>query len=159
MSRPALRARETYSYWNRVSLRWNDNDVYGHVNNAVYQVWFDTTMNAFLIENGLLDIVAGDTAAYVVQSTCRYARPLRYPGEAEIGLVSAVLGTSSLTWHFGAFSPGNPDAAAEATFVQVTVDPGTGRAVPVPERWRQVIAERPGLRPGPAKGQSPLGSP
>ena len=139
MSRPALRPRETYTYWNRISLRWNDNDLYGHVNNAVYQAWFDTTMNAYLIETGLLDLASPDPAAYVVQSTCRYSRPLRYPGQAEIGLVSASLGTSSLTWHFGAFAPGEAEAAAEATFVQVTVDGRTGRAVPVPQRWRRVI--------------------
>ena len=36
-----------------------DNDVYGHVNNVVYYSWFDTAVNAYLIEQGALDIHAG----------------------------------------------------------------------------------------------------
>jgi acyl-CoA thioester hydrolase len=39
-----------------ISTRWMDNDAYGHVNNVVYYSWFDTAVNAYLIENGVLDI-------------------------------------------------------------------------------------------------------
>jgi acyl-CoA thioester hydrolase len=97
-------------------------------------------MNAFLIDNQLLDPASSDIVAYVVESNCRFARPLRYPGAVEIGLASVGLGNSSLTWHFGAFLPGSPAAAAEATFVQVTIDRPTGRPVPIPKHWRDRIA-------------------
>ena len=43
----------------RSTTRWADNDAYGHVNNVVYYRWFDTAVNAWLIEHGLLDIARG----------------------------------------------------------------------------------------------------
>ena len=41
-----------------ITTRWADNDAYGHVNNTVYYDWFDTAVNAWLVEQGLLDIAA-----------------------------------------------------------------------------------------------------
>ena len=40
----------------RITTRWMDNDVYGHVNNVVYYSFFDTAVNRYLIEAGALDI-------------------------------------------------------------------------------------------------------
>jgi acyl-CoA thioesterase FadM len=37
----------------RLSSRWNDNDVFGHINNAVYYSYIDTAVNNHLIENGI----------------------------------------------------------------------------------------------------------
>jgi acyl-CoA thioesterase FadM len=52
-----------------------DNDVYGHVNNVVYYSWFDTAVNATLIEQGVLDIHAGTTIGLVVETQCFYFAP------------------------------------------------------------------------------------
>jgi acyl-CoA thioester hydrolase len=141
MSRPALRPRAAYKHWHRITIQWNDNDVYGHVNNAVYYGWFDSAVNGFLIGHGLLDISRSDVIAYVVETTCRYNKPLVYPGEVEVGLVAAKVGTSSLSWHLGVFEPGGTDVHAEGTFTHVCVDRTTGRPTPVPAAWRRVVDE------------------
>ena len=49
-----------------------DNDVYGHVNNVVYYSFFDTAVNRYLIDEGVLDIRAGDTVGFVVETSCSY---------------------------------------------------------------------------------------
>ena len=93
-------------------------------------------MNALLIETGALDLASGDTRAYVVASTCRYAFPLAYPETVRIGLALASIGTSSITWKLGAFRDGVAAPAAEGGLVHVCIDPDTQRPVPVPQNWR-----------------------
>ena len=52
--------RGAFPVWRAVTTRWADNDAYGHVNNTVYYQWFDSAVNAWLVEQGLLDITVGD---------------------------------------------------------------------------------------------------
>jgi hypothetical protein len=53
-ARPAPQPRSAYRAFRSISTRWADNDVYGHVNNVIYYSWFDTAVNAHLIEQGAL---------------------------------------------------------------------------------------------------------
>lgn len=43
------RQLEAYGYFLPIQTRWQDNDQYGHVNNAVYYSYFDTIINHYLI--------------------------------------------------------------------------------------------------------------
>ena len=42
-----LTSRDFPVHW-PVSTRWQDNDMFGHLNNAVYYELFDTAINAWL---------------------------------------------------------------------------------------------------------------
>ena len=141
MSRPPLRGRDAYPVWREIGTRWADNDVYGHVNNTVYYQWFDTAVNGWLIEAGLLDVAAGDPIGLVVETGCRYAQPLSYPEPVEIGLAVEQLGRSSVRYCLGVFAKGAADAAAEGFFVHVYVGRESRRPVELPASWRAVLAE------------------
>jgi acyl-CoA thioester hydrolase len=135
LSRAPLKGRETYPAWRQITTRWADNDAYGHVNNTIYYSWFDTAVNAWLIEAGLLDI-AGDPIGLVVETGCRYAAPLAYPEPVDIGLGIERLGTSSVTYRIGIFGRGAMAAAAEGHFTHVYVDRISRRPVALPQAWR-----------------------
>ena len=137
MSREPLRGRESYRVWREIGTRWADNDVYGHVNNVVYYGWFDTAVNAWLIEQGLLDIAAGDPIGLVVETGCRYAQPLAFPETIEIGLSVATVGKSSVRYNLGIFAKNSYEAAAEGHFVHVYVGRESRRPVELPEQWRR----------------------
>src|SRR3546814_9403954 len=109
------------------------------VNNVVYYSWFDTAVNAWLIEAGLLDVAHGDPIGLVVETGCRYARPLAYPEPVEIGLAVGALGQSSISYDLGVFPRGGNEAAAEGRFVHVYVERRTRRPVPLPEPWRRAL--------------------
>ena len=141
MSRALLRGRDAYRAWREIGTRWADNDAYGHVNNTVYYEWFDTAVNAWLIEAGLLDVAAGDPIGLVAETGCRFARPLSYPEPVEIGLAIERLGTSSVRYRLGVFAKGAAEAAAEGHFVHVYVDRGTRRPAALPEQWRWRLSE------------------
>jgi acyl-CoA thioester hydrolase len=128
--------RGDFRAWQRFSTRWADNDAYGHVNNTVYYEWFDSAVNAWLVEQGLLDIAAGDPIALVAETRCSYFAPLAFPEEVEVGLAVADLGRSSIRYRIGVFRAGSDPAAAEGEFVHVVVDRASRRPVPIPDNWR-----------------------
>ncbi|SMF73734.1 acyl-CoA thioesterase [Allosphingosinicella indica] len=136
MSRAPLRGRDAYRAWRTIGTRWADNDAYGHVNNTVHYQWFDTAVNAWLIEAGLLDIAAGDPIGLVVETGCRYARSLTYPHDVDIGLAVETIGASSIRYVLGVFAHGAEEAAAEGHFVHVYVDRAARRPAPLPSQWR-----------------------
>lgn len=139
MSREPLKGRESYKAWREIGTRWADNDIYGHVNNTVYYSWFDTAVNAWLIEAGLLDVAEGDPIGLVVETGCRYARSLSYPEPVEIGLAVEHLGTSSVRYRIGVFKTGEEQAAAEGYFIHVYVGRESRRPVELPAKWRQAF--------------------
>ena len=139
MSRTPLAPRSAYKAWTSFATRWADNDMFGHVNNVVHYAWFDSAVNRWLIEEGLLDPIAGNPIGLVVESGCRYASALSFPEVAEVGLRAERVGTSSICWRLGIFGEGAAEASAEGHFVHVYVDRDSRRPVPLPDRWREKL--------------------
>ena len=130
---------EGYPHHNVVTTRWNDNDVYGHVNNVEYYGFFDTVINAYLIAEGGLDIAAGPVIGLCAESHCSYAGPLAFPRRVEAGLRVGHLGRSSVRYEIGLRHDGDEDLAAEGWFVHVFVDRETRKPVEMPGRLRDAL--------------------
>jgi acyl-CoA thioester hydrolase len=139
VSREAPAARSEFKAWRRFNTRWADNDAYGHVNNVIFHQWFDSAVNGWLVEQGLLDIRAGDPIALVVETRCSYFAPLEFPQDVEVGLAVAKLGGSSVRYRIGVFAQGAQQAAAQGEFVHVLVDRKMRRPVDIPENWRRAL--------------------
>ena len=139
MSRPAAATRADFKAWRKLTTRWADNDAYGHVNNTVYYEWFDSAVNAWMVDQGMLDIASGDPIALVVETRCTYAAPVAFPQDVDVGLGVAQLGRSSIRYRIGVFAEGSDAAAAEGEFVHVVVDRATRRPVEIPTDWRMKL--------------------
>lgn len=140
-AKPLPEAREAYRAFRTIGTRWMDNDAYGHVNNVVYYSWFDTAVNAHLIEAGVLDIHEGTTIGLVIETQCNYFAPLAFPQDVEAGLRVAHAGTSSVRYEVGLFAKGEPLTAAKGHFIHVYVDKATRRPVPLPADLKAVLEE------------------
>ncbi|GHC83927.1 thioesterase [Pseudorhodoferax aquiterrae] len=138
-ARAQPRGREDFRLFRPITTRWADNDAYGHVNNVVYYSWFDTAVNAYLIEQGGLDIERSATIGLVVETQCQYFAPLAFPQTIEAGLRVARLGGSSVRYEVGLFAQGAPQSAAHGHFVHVYVDRESRRPVPLPAALRAVL--------------------
>ncbi|XAH25474.1 thioesterase family protein [Xylophilus sp. GW821-FHT01B05] len=138
-TRPAPEPRSAYRAFRAIGTRWADNDVYGHVNNVVYYSWFDTAVNAHLIEQGALDIHGGATIGLVIETQCNYFAPIAFPDAVEAGIRVAALGSSSVRYEVGLFAAGGELTAARGHFVHVYVDRASRRPVPLPARLREVL--------------------
>jgi acyl-CoA thioester hydrolase len=128
-ARAQAQTREIYKTFRRITTRWLDNDAYGHVNNVVYYHWFDTVVNAHLIENGVLDITHGQTIGLVVETHCNYFSSLAFPQNVDAGLRVTRIGASSVRYEVGLFAEGEALSAAHGHFVHVYVDSQTRRPV------------------------------
>lgn len=139
MSRPVPGRREDYRWFMTCPTRWADNDAYGHVNNTVYYQWFDTAVNGWLVQAGLLDIERGDPIGLVVETGCTYFSPLSFPGNVDVGIAVERLGSSSVTYRIGIFGAGSAEPLAQGHFTHVYVNRENRRPAPLPAAWREQL--------------------
>ena len=131
--------RSDYRVLRSLATRWADNDIYGHMNNVVHYGLFDTAVNGWLIDNGLLDPAAGAQIGLVVETGCRYLAELAFPDLVTAGLRVAHLGTSSVRYEIGLFRNAEERAAAEGFFVHVYVDRVSRRPAPLAAPLRAAL--------------------
>ena len=139
LSRPARLSRRDFRLFRPLATRWMDNDVYGHVNNVVYYSYFDTAVNGWLVEEGLLDPAKSRIVGYVVETGCTYFEPVAFPEPLEAGLLVAHLGRTSVRYRIGIFREGAALAAAQGHFVHVYVDRETQAPVEIPADTRRAL--------------------
>ena len=139
MSNPQAPHRDEYKVFYPISTRWADNDIYGHINNVVYYLYFDTAANNYLIEEGGLDISDASIVGYVVNSGCSYHSPVAHPEKLEAGLRVDRLGNSSVQYGIAIFKEGEALAAANGHFVHVFVNRAEDKSVPIPQGIRAAL--------------------
>ena len=132
--------RADFRLFRDMPTRWMDNDVYGHVNNVVYYSYFDTAVNAWLVENGALDIAKSEIVGLVAETACTYFAPVAFPDHLEVGIAVTRLGRSSVTYSIAVFREGEALASAQGRFVHVYVERATGRPVAIPDHVRVALS-------------------
>ena len=140
MSKPAPEPRTAYRHFQRIPTRWMDNDVYGHVNNVQYYSYFDTVVNQYLVEQGVLDIEHGAVIGLVVETGCQYFSSIAFPDLVHAGLRVARLGNSSVRYEVGIFRNDEPQTAAKGHFIHVYVDRASRRPAALPAPLREALA-------------------
>jgi acyl-CoA thioester hydrolase len=132
-------SRGAYPTFLAIPTRWMDNDIYGHVNNVTYYSYFDTVVNEHLVRAGGLDIRNGPAIGIVVETACRFHKPLAFPDLIDAGLRVAGIGRSSVRYEIGLFRRGDDAPAATGRFVHVWVDRQSRRPVDVPQPIRGAL--------------------
>ena len=120
-TRPRPKGREAYRHFTAFATRWRDNDQYGHMNNAVYYELFDSAVNKFLIDSGILALAGDKTQFLVASSGCDYFTDVAYPSDVDVGLAVRRIGKSSVTYDVGLFLADADITAATGIFVHVNV--------------------------------------
>ena len=131
--------RTAFSVFRPIQTRWADNDVYGHVNNVVYYSWFDTAVNAWLIEGGALDIHQGEVIGLVVNTSCNYFSPIAFPQQVSAGIRVLHAGSSSVRYQVALFAGDQLQTAAWGEFVHVYVDRTSRRPTALPLALQQLL--------------------
>jgi acyl-CoA thioester hydrolase len=139
--------RDDFAVRRALPTRWSDDDTYGHVNNVVHYLMFDTAVNGWLIEASGVDIRRLPAIGLVVETSCRYFAELRFPETVTAGIALDKLGTSSVVYQLALFGEGRDDPAAVGRFVHVYVDRQTRRPVPVPAEIRGALDHLGASRP------------
>ena len=137
--RPTRLSRSAFKLFRPIQTRWMDNDAYGHLNNVHYYSYFDTTVNGWLIEQGLLDVENAPAIGLVVETGCTYFESVAFPEKLEAGIGVAHLGRSSVRYVIGIFKEGAELAAAQGHFLHVFVERTTRRPVDISDQAREAL--------------------
>jgi acyl-CoA thioester hydrolase len=125
-----------------------DNDVYGHVNNVHYYSYFDTVVNQYLVEQGVLDIEHSSVIGLVVETGCHYFSSIAFPDVVHAGLRVARLGNSSVRYEVGIFRNDEERTAAKGHFIHVYVERASRRPAALPDALRQALTRIAALAQG-----------
>jgi len=139
-ARPGPAHRSSFPVFRPIPTRWMDVDIYGHVNNVEYLSYFDTAVNGWYVETGVLAPRTSKTVFLVVETGCHYFSELVFPSTIYAGLKIEKLGTSSVTYKIGLFADQNEESAATGKFVHVHVDRESRRPVPMSEDARRTLS-------------------
>jgi acyl-CoA thioester hydrolase len=131
--------RSAFPHFLAIPTRWMDNDVYGHVNNVHYYSYFDTAVNRFLIDRGVLDIHNDQVVGFVVETSCSYFAPVVFPDIIHAGIRVAKLGNSSVRYEVALYRNDDVLPVAAGHFVHVYVDRRSNKPVPIPEPARAAM--------------------
>jgi acyl-CoA thioester hydrolase len=138
-ARPLPLGRNAFARWVPIATRWSDNDAYGHVNNVAYYSYFDTAVNALLIEAGLLDPAASPIIGLVVESNCSFFSSITFPDPIEVGVTVEALGRSSVRYLLAVFKAGAEQAAAQGRYTHVYVERASQKPAPIPDGNRRLM--------------------
>lgn len=117
---PDLTDRRTFREWISVSVRYNDLDPLGHVNNAAMGIFLEEarcrTITPRIKAHGRhLDMVLAATEM-------QYLKEMHYPGDVEVGMIVRRIGTKSFTLAHGIFQEGQCTGTAVLTLVCFDLD-------------------------------------
>ena len=148
---PRALLREDFDALEPVPTRWSDNDMFGHLNNAVYLELFDSVLNAWMQRETGIDENVAPTLGVVAETSCRYYREVAFPVTVDVGVRARRIGRTSVMFEFGVFVPDAAEIAAHGLWAQVYVDRVTRRPVPLPDAVRShleaCVAARPAGKP------------
>jgi acyl-CoA thioester hydrolase len=133
--------RDDFPALRRITTRWADNDVYGHVNNVVYYSFFDTAVNGWLIDATGIDIRDLPAIGLVAETSCRFLASLSFPDQVVAGLALEKLGRSSVIYRIALFCEDQTEPVAIGRFVHVYVDRLTRTPTPVPDQIRTALRQ------------------
>lgn len=140
MSRLPPSRRSDYPVFEALALRWDDNDIYGHLNNTVHYRLTDTAVNQWLLRAGLLDLHHSEHLNMVVETGCRFHAEAGFPDRVAAGLRVDHIGGSSVRWQIGLFRNDDDSAFADLSFTNVRAGRISRRPEPLPESHRLALS-------------------
>ncbi|MFJ4431488.1 acyl-CoA thioesterase [Pseudomonas sp. NPDC089395] len=132
--------RTAFSHFHPILTRPQDNDHNGHIAGATVHGFFETAIQAFLVEQAEFDLREGELAAFVVSSAADFYALPGFPDLLEVGLGVTRLAGSTVEYRLALYRPGEADACAAGSVVQVFIERATGRPVPLPEALHTILS-------------------
>ncbi len=144
MSEHNLTERATFKTWTRVSVRYNDLDPLGHVNNTALAIFLEQARCELITPR----LKAHSRSLDMVLASTRldYLKELHYPGDVEIGTIATRLGTKSFELAHGAFQDGVCAGTGSVVLVFFDLDKRSSVAPPSDIRAliESLLVETPG---------------
>jgi len=126
-----------YTHWTKESVRYNDTDRQGHVNNAVFVTFLEAGRVSLLYNPKAKALTPEGTSFVLANLVLNFQAEIHWPSEVRIGTTVTRIGQSSVTFGQGLFVGGNCVATAQT--VLVLIDDTTRKSRPLPDQTRQEL--------------------
>lgn len=123
-----------------VQIRFNDVDLFGHVNNTVYLQFFDMGKYAYFRQLMPLGLTSESTAPVIVNINCDFLEPTLIDEQLEVLTAITAIADSSMTLEQRIVAA-DGHVKCVARTIMVNIDLSTGRPATVSDKWRQMIAK------------------
>ena len=130
----------------RFRVPFCDIDMLQHVNNAAYAVWAETA-RCLYFEDVLHESLSGTSGMVVAKLEIHYERALTYLEHVAVGCRAARIGRKSFDFIFEFWSEDSNQRAAYCHTTLVAFNFETKNSVPIPEKWRELIAAHEVVQP------------
>lgn len=131
-----------------IEVRYGDLDPQGHVNNAKYLTYFEQARIAYLIKLELFtrDQSFMEIGVILADAHIVYREPVYFGQKIKVGVHVAKLGNKSMMWEQNIVDADTGRELARGEVVLVTYDYHAEETIPIPQVWRETIAQFEGLK-------------
>lgn len=124
----------------RFAVPFADVDMMRHVNNVAYIRWAEM-LRAEYFAQVMQTEIDGDHGMIQATLNFLYERELAYRERIAVGVKIPRIGTKSWDFYYEVWSEGKGHRAAHGITTVVAFDFVHHRSIPIPQRWREAIAE------------------
>jgi len=121
-----------------IPVRYSDQDVNRHVNNAMYFTYFEHARVIWLLQQPAVHNPDGH-GSVVAQASCNYAQRIPYPETLQVRMYAGPLGRSSFATLYEIFGADGTTKYADGQVVLVWIDRNTGKSLPLPDSMRAAL--------------------
>ncbi len=137
---PSPQALKDFPAIATIPVQWGDQDLFKHVNNAVYFRWFESSRVEYWHKSGLFEALQEPGYGPILASvTCNYKKQIKFPDTVLIGTKVEKLGISSVTLSHDVFSTSNNAVSATGKSVIVMFDYQSQHPVPIEDPFREIF--------------------
>ncbi|MCC5860136.1 MAG: acyl-CoA thioesterase [Ectothiorhodospiraceae bacterium] len=137
-------AREDFSFFHTLRVRWAEADMQGVVFNAHYLTFFDVALTEYfraLQEKAGGNPGIGGEDLFVAHAELDYHDSARYDDVLDIGVRIERFGRSSMVFRIEIFRGDAHLISGQLVYVFTGQDASDRRPTPVPDRFRDLVAE------------------
>lgn len=138
-----------FRFYYPISVRYGDLDPQWHVNNARFITFIEQARIAYIMERGLFSGESFfDLGLIVADVHMAYRAPIKITQQVQVGVRVSKLGNKSMLFEYAVEDADTGQVFATAETVMVYFNYHLDRSEPVPDEWRQQIAEFEGIPTG-----------
>lgn len=123
-----------------VQMRFNDLDMFGHVNNTIYLQYMDLGKEEYIKEVIGDMFQAQDEAMVIVNINCDFCQITEYREPLEVRTRVDSIGKHSIIFEQEVVSKSSSELKCRCRTVMVGFCPATGETIEIPIRWRHSIS-------------------
>lgn len=131
-----------FRFYHPIEVRYGDLDPQGHVNNAKFMTYMEQGRVQYIRHLGLWDGKSFLKLGFILaEARITFISPILFAQQVQVGVRVSRLGNKSLDMVYRLEDALTGEELATGSSVQVAYDYQSGKTIPLPEHWRQIIRE------------------